>query len=226
MYLQRRSHMTFQVLKCTIILPIAIFFAGCHDGASQNNIAISEKSLQINEGTYLDSLMEMFNTHPDYYASGFDFPVGKPDAKGYYNAQPFKKNNHLGDDWNGVRGGNTDFGDTIYAVSHGFITQSIQFFGGWGKVMRQACVWKLDSSIEQVECLYAHMDNMLVKKGDWVVKGQPIGTIGSAEGKYLAHLHFEIRKVPGMDLGAGYSSDTTGFIDPTNFILLHRKLLD
>lgn len=35
-------------------------------------------------------------------ADAFDFPVGKPDAKSYYNAQPFTKNNHLGDDWNAV----------------------------------------------------------------------------------------------------------------------------
>ncbi len=27
--------------------------------------------------------------------------------RGYYNAQVFGKNNHLGDDWNGVGGGNT-----------------------------------------------------------------------------------------------------------------------
>ena len=40
-------------------------------------------------------------------SDGFDFPVGPPDAKGYYDAQSFGKNRHLGSDWNGVGGGNT-----------------------------------------------------------------------------------------------------------------------
>jgi hypothetical protein len=42
---------------------------------------------------------------------GFDYPVGKPNGKGYYNAQKFGENTHLGEDWNGVRGGNSDLGD-------------------------------------------------------------------------------------------------------------------
>ncbi len=41
---------------------------------------------------------------PDDIANAFDYPVGKPDAVGYYNAQPFGKNHHLGDDWNAVTG--------------------------------------------------------------------------------------------------------------------------
>ena len=32
------------------------------------------------------------------FTNGFDFPVGKPNAQGYYNAQKFTVNNHLGDD--------------------------------------------------------------------------------------------------------------------------------
>ena len=37
------------------------------------------------------------------FTSVFDFPVGKPDAVGYYNAQEFTENDHLGEDWNGVQ---------------------------------------------------------------------------------------------------------------------------
>ncbi|MCP4808387.1 MAG: hypothetical protein GY913_06235 [Proteobacteria bacterium] len=32
---------------------------------------------------------------------GFDQPVGHPDAEGYFDAQPFGVNHHLGQDWNG-----------------------------------------------------------------------------------------------------------------------------
>ncbi|HEY9169431.1 MAG TPA: hypothetical protein VIN72_08085 [Lutibacter sp.] len=44
---------------------------------------------------------EAITTNPEYVSDGSDFPVGKPNAKGYYDAQPFGKNRHLGSDWNG-----------------------------------------------------------------------------------------------------------------------------
>jgi len=43
--------------------------------------------------------------------------------------------------------------------------------------------------------LFAHMDKNYVKKGDKVVKyTTPIGTIGTGNGQYYAHLHFSISK--------------------------------
>ncbi len=38
----------------------------------------------------------LFSKHTEYIADGFDYPVGMPDGKGYYDAQPFTKNRHLG----------------------------------------------------------------------------------------------------------------------------------
>ena len=41
--------------------------------------------------------------------------------------------------------------------------------------------------------LFAHMDRNLVRKGDKVVKYvTPIGTIGTGNGQYYAHLHFSV----------------------------------
>lgn len=157
-------------------------------------------------------------------SDGFDFPVGKPDAKGYYNAQKFGKNNHLGDDWNGNGGGNTDYGDPIYSISNGTVTEAVQFYGGWGKVIRIAHEWSELGKLKKVESLYAHMDTMLVKVGDQVGKGQLIGKIGNAEGIYYAHLHLEIRDGIGYELGGGYSTITKGYLDPTAFIKAHRTL--
>lgn len=45
---------------------------------------------------------EFFETHPEFVSNGFDFPVGAPNAKGYYDLQPFGKNFHLGEDWNAI----------------------------------------------------------------------------------------------------------------------------
>ena len=65
------------------------------------------------------------------FTSEFDFPVGKPDAVGYYNVQEFAENDHLGEDWNGVRGGNTDLGDPIYSIANGYVSFAENIGGGW-----------------------------------------------------------------------------------------------
>jgi len=177
--------------------------------------------------SFVDSVPSkfVFAKGPVKLSDGFDFPVGKPDAKGYYNAQKFGKNNHLGDDWNGNGGGNSDYGDPIYSISNGTVTEAVQFYGGWGKVVRIAHEWNESGKSKKVESLYAHMDTMLVKVGDNVSKGQLIGKIGNAEGIYYAHLHLEIRDGIGYALGGGYSTNTKGYLDPTAFIKSHRKIL-
>ncbi len=153
------------------------------------------------------------------FTNGFDFPVGKPDATGYYNAQKFTQNNHLGDDWNGTGGGNSDLGDPIYAIANGYVSFAENIYGGWGNVIR--IVHYIDEN-KQVESLYAHCQDIYVKKGDYVAKGKLIGTIGNNDGQYLAHLHFELRNEVGLPIGGGYSLDTKGYLDPTEFIKNNR----
>ena len=155
-------------------------------------------------------------------ADGFDFPVGPPNAVAYYNANPFGNELHLGDDWNGVGGGNTDLGDPVYSIANGQIISAQDHGPGWGNVVR--IVHRLDShSTEtQLESLYAHLDSIWVVEGSEIGRGQQIGTIGNANGAYWAHLHLEIRTIVGMPLGGGYSSDTTGYTDPSRFIRAHR----
>ena len=152
-------------------------------------------------------------------AKNFDYPVGKPDAEGYYNAQPYGKNNHLGEDFNAKTGGNSDLGDPIYAVANGKVTFAKDVGGGWGNVIRIIHILP-DST--QIESLYAHCDQLKVSKGSWVNIGDEIGTIGTAHGQYYAHLHFEIRSTPGMPIGGGYSKNTSGYLNPTIFIESHR----
>jgi murein DD-endopeptidase MepM/ murein hydrolase activator NlpD len=155
----------------------------------------------------------------EYIADHFDYPVGKPDAEGYYNAQGFGENNHLGDDWNASTGGNSDLGHPFYATANGYVSFAQDIKGGWGNVIR--ILHQLPDGT-QVESLYAHADTLLVKKGDWVKCGQQVGTIGTAHGLYWAHLHFEIRTDTKMGIGGGYSSVTSGYVDPTAFIRAHR----
>jgi murein DD-endopeptidase MepM/ murein hydrolase activator NlpD len=63
---------------------------------------------------------------------------------------------------------------------------------------------------------------MLVAAGENVRRGQQIATVGSAGGRYLAHLHFEMREFVTPFVGPGYRDDTRGWINPSEFIQQHR----
>lgn len=155
-------------------------------------------------------------------ADGFDFPVGPPHARGYYNAQKFGRNSHLGDDWNGLGGGNSDLGDPIYSIAHGIVVFIGRERGSWGKVIRILHNRGTPTNPIYVESVYAHLKTVLVKKGEPVRRGQTIATLGNAEGVFLAHLHLEIRTVINKPIGYGYSKQIDGYTDPTQFIKSHR----
>lgn len=155
-------------------------------------------------------------------ADGFDFPVGAPHGRGYYDAQPFKKNHHLGEDWNGNGGGNTDLGDPVFSIANGVVVFAEDLGGGWGNTVRIVHAYRDGNEVEQVESFYAHLDRIDVREGERVRRGEPIGTIGDADGSYIAHLHFELREQVGLPHGPGYSRDTEGWLDPSAFIRSHR----
>ncbi len=178
-------------------------------------ISAEEKTFKIKK----DSIQQLFLSRPKYQANGFDFPVGKPNAQGYYNAQGFGENNHLGDDWNSVKGGNSDLGDPIYAIANGYVNFARDVGGGWGNVIR---IWHQLDDKTIVESLYAHCDKILIKEERFVIQGEKIGTIGNAGGIYLAHLHFEIRDSLFLPIGKGYSVFTEGYLNPTLFIKSYR----
>lgn len=157
---------------------------------------------------------------------GFDFPVGPPDAANYYKFRGFLPAGleHLGEDWNGLGGGNTDFGDYVYAVADGVVFYAEDYKAGWGKVIRMVHNYGTADAPRYIESLYAHVASSWVRPGNRMKRGEIIGTIGSADGIYHAHLHFEMRKQVGKDVKSGYEGDTLGFVDPTQFIEGHRPV--
>ncbi|MBA5629189.1 murein hydrolase activator EnvC family protein [Moheibacter lacus] len=191
--------------KSLALLIILIFCNAC-----QNESASKEEVQNV--------LAE--NLKSNFITDGFDFPVGKPEGEGYYDAQHFGENGHLGEDWNGNGGGDTDLGDPVYAVANGKVSFAEDLKGGWGKVVR--IIHTLPSG-EQVESLYAHFDEIFVQLDEEIKKGQKIGTIGTADGQYKAHLHFEIREKIGMPLGKGYSEKIDGYVNPSKFIYRNRN---
>lgn len=169
------------------------------------------------------AIHQFFKQNPQYYSDGFDYPVGPPDGKKYYNAQKFGQNTHLGDDWNGTGGGNTDLGDPVYATANGLVVFAQNMGGGWGNVVRVVHILS-EKPLVLVESVYAHLDHIDVKESQGIKRGQKLGTIGNAGGIYYAHLHFELRTEYGMPIGGGYSTDTRGYTDPTAFIKKHRPV--
>jgi len=158
-------------------------------------------------------------------ADGFDFPVGKPEAEGYYKARGFRPGGHLGEDWDGVRGGDTDFKDPIYSVGDGIVVFARDVHLGWGNVIIVRHAYRENGNVKYIDALYGHLNTMLVGRGQRVGRGQQIATMGTAHGQYDAHLHFEIRK--NLEIGMSrskFQKDFSNYHDPTQFINSHRHL--
>jgi murein DD-endopeptidase MepM/ murein hydrolase activator NlpD len=183
-------------------------------------VSISFFSCKYFSGNDIKERFENVDFDTIKMTNGFDFPVGKPNAKDYYNAQKFTVNNHLGEDWNGVKGGNTDLNDPIYAIANGYVSFAENIGMGWGNVIR---VVHFVSENKQIESFYAHCNSITVKTGAYVNKGDKIGTIGNNNGQYLAHLHLELRSQIGLPIKDGYSFNTTGYLNPTEYIKNNRK---
>lgn len=181
----------------------------------------ANKKLLFSEKVENDSLI-LFIYDTNYIATKFRNPVGNPPGVGYYDAQPFMKNTHLGEDWNGNGRGNTDLGDTVYACANGYINFAEDVAGGWGKVIRILHQLPEGNQYKEVESLYAHFEVIFVEPNNYIKLGSPIGTIGTANGIYPAHLHFEMRHDVKMEIGGGYSSDTSGYLNPKKFISTHQ----
>ena len=162
-------------------------------------------------------------------ADGFDFPVGKPDAAGYYKARGLRLRSprHFGEDWNGRGGGDSDLGDPVYNVADGVVTFAHDVRQGWGNVVliRHAYRDPTSGQVKFIDSLYGHLDKMMVKTGQGVKRGQQVGTIGTNRGMYPAHLHFEMRHNITIGMARnGVPADLTNWADPTQFITKYRRL--
>jgi murein DD-endopeptidase MepM/ murein hydrolase activator NlpD len=155
-------------------------------------------------------------------AARFDFPLGSEHGAFAYNAQPFTENRHLGDDLNGIGGENSDFGDLIYAIADGRVLLAEEGGPGWGNIVIIVHAYEENGARRYIQSYYAHVEDILVTPGQDVRRGEPIATVGSADGRYLAHLHFEMREFVAPFIGPGYRDDTRGWINPSEFIRQHR----
>ena len=159
-------------------------------------------------------------------AARFDFPLGNEHGAMAYNAQPFTENMHLGDDLNGIGGEDSDLGDPVYAVADGEVIAAREGGPGWGNVIIVLHAYRENGRRQFIQSFYGHVQTILVAPHEQVRRGQQIATVGTGGGKYLAHLHFEMREFTTPFIGAGYRKDTHGWVNPGAFIQTHRGAPD
>lgn len=178
-------------------------------------------------------------------SDGFDFPVG---PRGQ-DVDVFKTHKidttlvdpayfklfgvwHTGEDWNGRGGGDTDLGDPIYAISNGRVLEFGNYPPSWGNIV---LLEHLLPDQTRVWSQYAHLDQiMAAQPGQVVERGQQIGTMGKGakteaypQGRWIAHLHFEIRRT-SLPIGnwtpmvRDRSQVMANYFSPTPFIKARR----
>jgi len=178
-----------------------------------------------------------------YVADGYDSPVGtsaeRADTKlwptGWLDASPFGKLYFVGTSREAYHTGADlnwgspyeDKGLPVYASASGIVTHAARL-KTWGNVI----VIKHDplrSPIGRVfYSRYAHVQNMNVKAGDRVKRGQQIAEIGDALGTLVPHLHFDLSPTSKLEQnpadwpGKDASRIFRDYIDPLAFIKTNR----
>ncbi|MBQ4614334.1 MAG: M23 family metallopeptidase [Akkermansia sp.] len=162
-------------------------------------------------------------------ADGFDYPVGKPNAEGYYKARGLrlKTPRHMGEDWNGNGGGNSDLGDPVYTIGTGLVTYAADARGRWGKVVivRHAFREPTTGKVLCCQTLYGHLDRIDVRLGQIVRRGDQVGTIGTNRGMFPAHLHAELHYNVLANCGQqGIPKNSRNYGNLSEFIERYRRL--
>jgi murein DD-endopeptidase MepM/ murein hydrolase activator NlpD len=94
---------------------------------------------------------------------------------------PRRRHRHAGIDIRGTRG------QPVLAAAAGEVEFSGQSPGGYGKlvIVRHGA---------ELETLYAHNSELLVRAGDRVERGQPLALVGRTGNATTDHCHFEVRE--------------------------------
>jgi murein DD-endopeptidase MepM/ murein hydrolase activator NlpD len=102
-------------------------------------------------------------------------------------------------------------GDPVYAIADGRVKVAGSYLSGYGKTI---LLEHYNVGGKLYRSLYAHLSRILVKKGEFVKKGQIIGEIGATGRVTGSHLHFELFR---------YENGQEIRLDPEPYVLPFRK---
>ena len=145
-------------------------------GSARVNHAFGERFSKA-EGTGKDlhaipTLQPIVNSNLDFVVSGFGIRIN-PFHKGRYK--------HPGIDFAAPRG------TVVVATAPGKVTvaKRSKLQAGYGTYI------EIKHS-NGLKTRYAHLEDIQIREGESVTKGQPIGTVGNTGGSIAPHLHYEI----------------------------------
>jgi hypothetical protein len=143
--------------------------------------------------------------------------------KAWYEASvvygPYDQHPNRAQDWNLETGGNTDLGEPLVAPFNGLVVHAAQYGGGYGKCVG---IVGLTPQGEMVCWQGRHLHTMTVQAGQIVWAGDPIGSIGNADGRYAgAHLHEQIcvGEVPGAL--QDWQNVRYNYVQPSEWYIAH-----
>jgi murein DD-endopeptidase MepM/ murein hydrolase activator NlpD len=161
-------------------------------------------------------------------ADEFDTPLRPPDGDGAVISFPFQERGNLGESWTTAKG-DAALGEPVYSVADGWVSVAQDFQNAFGKVVF------IDYRLADgrwppfVEVMYAELNSIDVKPGQFVKRGDRIGTVGDGNGTYSvasggagASLRWEVRQTVGLGLGPGFEANASGWLGPSEFIIAHR----
>jgi len=134
---------------------------------------------------------------------------------------------HPGIDIN-LRGtsGDQDEGYPVVAMADGIVRHA-GFHRVWGNiVLVEHPELAKELGLPYLASQYAHLKFMSVEEGQFVLAGEPVGSVGKGDPArpYLAHLHFEIRRrklAPDFWPGPNPDFIRDHYLDPEEFLMEH-----
>jgi murein DD-endopeptidase MepM/ murein hydrolase activator NlpD len=236
-----RQRNSLAVLSISVLLCIT----ACGGGSTAVDPAADATGSSGGNGPPIDEYL-----HADFDpADGFDFPVGDVNGNGAYTdlrtgkrhegwyiatefCEQYALGLHTGEDWNGVGGGSTDYGQDVRAVATGRVAFADTYGAPWGNIVGIDHIYYVNNERKAIRSVYAHLAEIRVRAGDLVKRRQLVGTIGSDPGgTYAPHLHLELRWDFALDPTYWPSSNGKDaawirehYATPTPFIAAHRSL--
>jgi murein DD-endopeptidase MepM/ murein hydrolase activator NlpD len=217
----------------------------CSDSKAENHTEPGKSTIHKEEPK-ADAFTGLFDP---LLADGFSYPFGNGNGGGKYTGindhksyegwyiatktgEKYQLGIHTGEDWNGKGGGDTDFGQPVFSTAKGSVLAAQDYGAPWGNVVYIEHHFIENARLVTVYSLYAHLNELFVKKGDVVEKRQKIGSIGTGHHSFPAHLHFEIRKESMRNFEVTYwpgsnNKDAAWILEnyhePSAFVNAHRK---